>query len=104
MKLVFFPYIYNSFPVRYVLNEITRGLVLVCRMLSFYGILQVTQDHSLFFFYYFVSSLFLEIQSNQSLFYGAMSCSASVGNYFCFSFINKQAKNLPVYATFCFKF
>ena len=51
MKLVFFPYIYNSFPVRYVLNEITRGLVLVCRMLSFYGILQVTQDHSLFFFF-----------------------------------------------------
>ena len=37
MKLVYFSYINNSFPVFYVLNEITRGLVLVCRMLNFHG-------------------------------------------------------------------
>ena len=61
MKLVFFSYINNSFPVRYVLNEITRGLVLVCRKLSFYGIVQVTQDHSLGADLFFVSSFFLEI-------------------------------------------
>ena len=34
-----FPFsVNNSFPVFYVLNEITRGLVLVCRMLNFHGI------------------------------------------------------------------
>ena len=37
MKLVYFSYINNPFPVLYVLNEITHGLVLVCRMLNFHG-------------------------------------------------------------------
>ena len=45
--------------------------------------LQVTQDHSLgadlFFCFFFLSW--------ESLFYSAMSCSASVGNYYCFCFI-----------------
>ena len=42
--------------------------------------LQVTQDHSL------GADLFFFL-SWESLFYSAMSCSASVGNYYCFCFI-----------------
>ena len=60
MKLVYFSSINNSFPVLYVLNEISRGLVLACRMLNFYRIVQVTQDHSLgadlFLFSFFLLS------------------------------------------------
>ena len=35
MKLVYFCYIDNSFPMLYVLNEITRGLVLVLQDVVF---------------------------------------------------------------------
>ena len=46
---------------------------------------KVTQDHSLgadlFFCFFFLSW--------ESLFYSGMSCSASVGNYYCLSFIKQ---------------
>ena len=114
MKLVYFSYINNSFPVLYVLNEITRGLVLVCRMLNFHGqcstypncslteakpTMQVTQDHSLgtnlFVFSFFLENL----------------CSIArrpvvhpLVITIVLALLNKQSKSLPVYATFCFKF